>query len=519
MRRRLIVETGLLLSFLAMNAEGVEPKYETGVYVLKMSPNGKWMGSRAGDASVYNFETGENIYHSPCFLGLGNAVANNGMAVGEANDIGALFYKGKTYFPESIGGDKYWFCDLNAITPDGKYIAGILNNTKRDGVSYVPFIATVNESGEVGDPFILPYPKMDFFGAAPQFVTAVWISDDAKTVVGQVQDWRGMFSYPIYFKQDEKGEWTYGLPTESQFNPTGIDIPVNPWLSEPPYPEPADFMNGARKDAYLADFEAYSTGMGAYPYPQDYMLEEEFAKYAEAVEEYNNWYYGHEQDIKDYIAIYQEVLKTTQSFGSNDMALHPSGDYFFMRGGVEDENGDMVSGIYKFSTIDDSIETIKCPQGGFFPHQVLSDGTLLITKGIENVPTTYILLPDSEEFITLQEYFAESYPEISEWLDKKVPGGTGVVLMSEDKKIITGALVPDQLADFDYDNSPFFYSTYFINLNDTGSVESLVSDPENGVYTVYGLNGIKVMETKDATELNKLDKGIYIVNGNKIIKK
>ena len=519
MKRTLLIATGLVIPFIGSARELVEPKYETGVYVLKMSPNGKWMGSRAGDASIYNYETGENIYHSPCVLGLGNAVANNGMAVGDANDVGALFYKGKTYFPEAIGGDKYWFCDINAITKDGTYIAGILNNTKRDGVSYVPFVATVDESGNVGKPTILPYPKEDFFGAAPQFVTAVWMSDDAKTVVGQVQDWRGMFSYPIYFKQDDSGEWSYGLPTESSFNPTGIEIPVNPWLNEPAFPDPENFMSGLRKDAYLTAFEAYSTGMGPYPNPADYMLDDEYDAYAAAVTSYNEWYYGQVEAIRDYIRIYGEVLRTTPSFAANDMAMHPSGDYFLMRGGVEDENGDMVSAIYKFSTLDDSYETIKCPQGGFFPNQVLNNGTILITKGIESVPTTYILLPGADEFITLQEYFADSYPEISEWLDDTVPGGTGVVLVNDDMTIFSGALTPEQLADYDWDFSDFYYSNYFIDLNPMGGVESLVEEPKNGKYIVYDIQGVKVLETTEVGDLENLGKGLYIVNGNKIIKK
>lgn len=519
MKKAILLISGLILPLmgLAQGQTQIEPKYEKGVYGLKMSPNGKWLGSMAGDASIYNTATGENIYHSPCLLGLGNAVADNGMAVGSANDVGALLYQGKTYYPESIGGDNYWFCDINAITRDGTYIAGILNNTEHDGISYVPFVATVDENGNVGTPTILPYPKKDFFGAAPQFITAVWMSNDAKTVVGQVQDWRGMFSYPIYFKQNNSGEWSYYLPTESMFNPTGIEIPENPWLEEPAFPEPENFMSGLRKEAYLTAFEAYSTGGGAYPYPEDYMLDEEFEEYAKAVSAYNKWYYGQEDTIKEYIKIYSQVLQTTPSFGANDMAMHPSGEFFLMNGGKETEGGDVENALYKFNTIDGSIETLSGPDGGYFPNQVLENGTIIMTKGIESVPSSFIKLPDSDNFITLQEYFKDTHPEISAWLDEKVPYGTGVVLINEDMTFFSGALTPDQLADYDWDFSDFYYSNYFINLNEVGGVESLVAQPDNGIYVVFNLQGVKVMETKDASELNNLGKGIYIVNGKKIL--
>ena len=516
MKKSLFVLSFALLPSLVFAQDAVVPKFETGVYAVRLSPNGKWLGSRAGDASIYNMETGENIYYSPCFLGIGNCVADNGMAVGEAQDVGALLYNGSVTYPPSL--TKYNFCDINAITPDGTRITGIVGNPKRDGVAYVPFIADLDANGNVGEPVILPYPKLDFFRAAPQYATGVWISDDGKTVAGMVQDWRGMYAYPIYYKEGANGEWSYTTPSESLFNPTGIDIPDNPWLNEPPFPEPENFMTGTAKEAYLEAFEKYSTGGGVfpYPYPQDYMTEAQYEEYVQAVEKYNEWYYGQEGLIKEYIKIYAEVLQTTPSFSNNDMALHPSGDYFMIHGGKENSEYEMMGTIYSFSTISDEWSTIDPPQSSYYPHQILPDGTLVVTKPITAVPNAYLLLPGSEKFITLQEYFEPTHPEISEWLDKKVPGGTGLVSISNDMTVFTGGLVPDQLSDFDWDNSPFYYSTYFIDLG-TAGIESVVDTPKEGVFSVYNLQGVKVMETRDASMLKTLDKGVYIVNGKKII--
>lgn len=51
---------------------------------------------------------------------------------------------------------------------------------------------------------------------------------------------------------------------------------------------------------------------------------------------------------------------------------------------------------------------------------------------------------------------------------------------------------------------------------DQGGINGIVS--ENGVYKVYSINGVKVLETKDSTSLQKLPKGVYIINGKKVAK-
>lgn len=58
-------------------------------------------------------------------------------------------------------------------------------------------------------------------------------------------------------------------------------------------------------------------------------------------------------------------------------------------------------------------------------------------------------------------------------------------------------------------------STYLsVNL-EVGGIDDVLDDkPE--VYTVYNLQGIKLMETKDVSQLEQLPAGIYIVNGQKI---
>ena len=89
--------------------------------------------------------------------------------------------------------------------------------------------------------------------------------------------------------------------------------------------------------------------------------------------------------------------------------------------------------------------------------------------------------------------------------------------MNDDKTIITGAIMGDHFADglFDWDNSIYYYYTYIINFNTTG-VETAAMPVEEGLYRVYNLQGVKVLETKDASQLKTLSKGVYVINGKKI---
>lgn len=513
MKKFILLVAGIILPLLGIAQTMPEHvSYEKGVYALKMSPNGTWYGSLAGNASLHNTATGEIYVYPDCLLGLGNAVTDTGIAVGDSGDGPAILYNGDIIVPEAL--QQFWFAQLNAITPDATRLVGIVNNTKRNGVSYVGFVADVNPDLSLSNVTMLPYPEKDLFGSAPQFVTAVWISDDGKTILGQVLDWRGYFGYPIVYKENTQGEWSYSLPSENLFNPTGIDIPVNPWLNEPNFPEPEDYMSGLMLQAYQMKYQQFIEGViREQPIPEEYMTEEQFAAYEKAVNDYNDWYYSSEQRINDYIRIFDQVLSTSPTFSLNEMTLHPSGEYFMTSGGVVDDNGELVGAIYQFSD-KEVMQVLKGPNGALYPSQILEDGTLIASLPMMEVPTSYIMLPGTTEFVSIPDYLEKDYPEISAWIKQNFPGGSGLVSMSHDKTVISGALIPGQLASYD-ENTDFYYSTYIIN-GLTAGVEQIASLPEDGVYKVFNLQGVKVLETKDISEVRNLAKGIYIVNGKKV---
>ena len=57
----------------------------------------------------------------------------------------------------------------------------------------------------------------------------------------------------------------------------------------------------------------------------------------------------------------------------------------------------------------------------------------------------------------------------------------------------------------------------FVAESNEAGIEQITTAPEDGIYRVYNLQGMKVLETPNAYELKNLPKGLYIVNGKKIL--
>lgn len=489
-------------------------KVEPGMYAYKVSPNGLYIANASGDAAIYDVQTGEMKYYEEVEFGIGNSIDNNGNAVGSIHDTPALIFNGEVLRPQNY--IYYWFVDYNAVTPDGSRLAGLINNTSGKGVMYVPFVADIDANGNVSDPVILPYPDRDLFKSIPQWVSATWISDDGRTVGGQVMDSYGSFTYPIVFQQDNSGNWDYILPSESTFNPNGINIPADPYLDEPTYPEAENFMSGALLQAYLEAVEAYQNGYADEPpVPEAYMTDEQYQAYADAVNAYNDWYYEAENYIKEFSRVYWQILSESPTFALNDTALRPDGTEFCQMGGVVNEDGEMVPRIYRFNIPGKTFEVLENPKPTAAPKQVLPNGTLIVSTGVREVPTSWILLPGSTEFLTVPEFLEADYPEIAQNIKENFGGGTGIVCSSYDMTVMAGGMTLEDLTNYD-DEGPYYFYSYILTDLAPAGVESLVAEPEDGVYRVYNLQGLKMLETKNVDELNSLPKGIYVVNNKKI---
>ena len=173
-----------------------------------------------------------------------------------------------------------------------------------------------NPDGTYGDPVLLPHPSVDFTGRLPQYVTCVSISDDGKTIVGQLQDYSGFVTQPIVYRREGNGEWTYNYIHPELTNPKNIEFPEYPgefdetvqpqdYMSadelaqyeaaveeyyqkeeENVYPDERNFMSNSEYIRYEEDFDKFLNDEGEWPDPQDYLTEEEKAEFQAAVDQY-----------------------------------------------------------------------------------------------------------------------------------------------------------------------------------------------------------------------------------------
>ena len=129
--KKLFLCVGIAIGWIAMSQAQEKPIFETGLYPVKISDDGKWIGSSTGGtAAVYNIETGEFNRLFDTYLGLGNIFTNEGIAVGSQLDRAAIIKDGEYYTPKNLRD--FWFANLNAITSDGSRLCGTINNPAFD---------------------------------------------------------------------------------------------------------------------------------------------------------------------------------------------------------------------------------------------------------------------------------------------------------------------------------------------------------------------------------------------------
>lgn len=530
MKKNLIALAALAFPLLAVAQAVVTPTpdnmvWKKNIQPLKLSASGEWVGSGAGDASVYNLVTGEYIDYWGGTLGLGNPVANNGWAVGQtASSYGVMMTNGSIKTPATLS--PYWFSTIDGITPDASRVCGFVSNPDAKGyyMQYIPFVADLDANGEMGEPQILPYPDKFFFGDTPNRVTAIWISDDGKTVLGEIVSIIDALGAPIVFTQDDNGKWSYSLPSEKLFNPNGIVMPEDPEEMMGPAPEPTDFMSPLQLAAYQKAFQDYVNSnydLNLYPEPEKYMTEEEIEAYNEAANEYNAWLESDEfkQAEMAYKKAYTEIRQSSPFFNQNEMALCYDGSCMIQSGSMINNQLQPVEYIYKFM-LDGSDEYARyeSPASNSYPSVILPDGTAFVVQGIDPqiIPSSYVLEPGKTTYTPFAEYIAPEYPEVAEWIELNFPTACGVVQTNEDMTVFASALYYMNYMTWSGDED-FFYSGYFFSNTITfAGIESIVAENQDGVYRVYNLQGVKVLETKDASQLNNLPKGIYVINGKKI---
>ncbi|MCH5234976.1 MAG: hypothetical protein J1E16_06750 [Muribaculaceae bacterium] len=543
-------------------------------YGHKVSPDGAFSTGEAVSAEsawARNNITGEIYFFDGASCGEGNNITKDNLIVGtDKVYMKAAFLKpGESIDPVLIPSlSKYSESYAHGINWDGTRLVGVMVNPRSGNadevnpeyqhMSYLPFYCNIDpETNTVEDPKFLPVPPRDFFGLVPQYCTATWISDDATTILGQVIDNSGYYIYPIVYKQDAAGEWSYILPSEPLFNPNGLEIPHWP-LPEMEQPLPVNYIENAElKALYQNMLDEFIAGVSDIN-PDELldpnvagtdalMNQKEWNAYQNALEEYKEYYDNvYEEELNKYYDQYSRFIAQSSNFLQSSMAMNRAGTLIGQTKMVTRFSGiNPITYAYPviFNLEDGSYKIYGDELSELEISQILPDGTLLATSPKPG-PTTpdltpqhsYVCAPGSSTFVAIENYIKSTNPEYYNWymeyLYHKVPIGyedateeedgniaykqmtvTGLVAVSDDFTTLSGGV---DGWSWDYDAGNYF--TYiFTNMTtpDTG-VENIKINPNTGL-KVYNLQGVKVLETKDAASLKALAPGIYIINGKKVI--
>lgn len=516
-------------------------------YAHKMSHDGvQIVGESADGATVYyNDVTGEAYYYANCSYGLGTPIADNGWVVGSElldsdsqTNKAVIMANGKITSPDLF--KNYVTSNIHSITPDGSRVCGVIGTG--EGPTNLPFYCDIDENGNFGELKLLPTPEKDFFNTRPQYCTATWISQDGKTIAGQVLVSSGFFSYPVLYRENEEGIWSMSFPSESLFNPRNMPIPqpIGDFEEEYPgitYPEPTDFMNEEQLEAWNEAYHIWETNNFAeefspYNNIDDFLTSEEVQKYNEQLVEYESATIEYSERWENYNQEMLDLADSSVLFGRNMMALSADGKWLASSGevpGTDIPAGEEMAYYYvpyRFNLETGEIDKIGIDNMDLITNQVFADGSVLCATPAAAIlpPSSYIYQQSKAEMISILDYMYEVNSKFANWMETYLSGEiqvgensyqkatiTGLVSASEDLSSICGGVVFSALG------GEMYFITYLMTDLEAG-VEELTADPSfKGVYTVYNLNGVKVLETRDASSLKNLEKGIYIINGKKVV--
>lgn len=433
---------------LASQAQAQEMEKFEGAMFSMFSPNGDWLvenlqGSMqvkqrsTGDEFSSADETGMLMYNS----GLGHCVTNSGAIVGIAGEYAGIWKNGEwTNLPQTSGiGTTY--NTGHSITPDEHRICGVLGI---DGATYDgntsfagPVVWTKNDAGEYELAW-LPCPEKDFLGNAPQYTTAVVMSDDGKTIVGQVRDNSGFYMIPIVYKEAADGTWSYRMVGESMvYDKTKLgELPEMPVA--PTYPDYTAYMSDEDQQNYQDAMTQYDEDVQRYyngeitefpEYPQyvDYMSDAtQKEAYQAAVNKYNTDLAAYNADYQAYVEKREEIV-TNMDFMQNALALTSDGRYLGVT--LVDRNTDSSDvddwgessakytvGYFDLSKDDPEFVAVSEP-GDFVISNILDDRTVLYaTPSSEYTRSTYVVMPDSKESLPFGKYMEKRNATAAKWL-------------------------------------------------------------------------------------------------------
>lgn len=502
-------------------------------YIQKINPNGTVVAGQDSFGTTtfgHHVKSGITFEYPATAPGDGNCISNDGIIVGMtlgSKQMGCLMKNGSAMVPSSLSSID--MSQFNAITPDGSRACGWVINKSGVGALFTAFYCDITPSGSVGRPILLPAPDKDFFQGTPQYCNAINISDDGKVITGLMTDLYGSYAWPIIFTEDDEGNWSYSLPTESFFNPDNRPLPSMGELGEPPVkPEPVDFMTPENRAEYE---ELLKENPNATPW--GFMDDDEYNAYLQAGYKYSDDYYEYTRQ-EERFENEMRRLGSDLRFGGF-ATLSPDGKTFIAEKtptNIDRQAGFTSSGLvhYVFDTATGEFTRLQTKENNLIITQMLSDGTLIaVTNPMSFFPYVgYIKLPDMDDFIPWLDYIDYTIPSYLPWLEDNLgmygvvgyePNGdpiygeyiiTGLLAFSDDMKVVSGGI-------YSQEGPAALSYVYSGDDNESSAVEEILPEAtEEEEFDVYNINGIRVLTTRDRNAVDNLPKGIYIINGKKI---
>lgn len=525
-----------------------------------MAPNGTIAVSEVYETmTIVDLTTGvEYLYVDPTYAilyggGLGNYVSNTGIVVG-CTSTAAYWQNGEWH--ELDGHDTNGGNMANAITPDGSRICGGLMmqavSVDAQGIMLLPCVWDATAEG-YGEYTILPHPNTDFTGRTPQYITAVAISDDGKTIVGQITDYSGMVHQPIVYTQGADGEWAYSLPADALFHPEGFELPE--WPGEcPDQPGAEDFMSEEELAAYQAAQDDYWNGGSSWPVPQDFMSEEHLAAYNAAMDEWKALYDEWAPKDQAYTNALWDLMDVVPAYEFNSVFITPNGQKYICSAytTIEDEMSWWPITVYNPTVIDlatDEVTNIDTNGESMLVADVPNDDAIFLCNSLNEAIARGWLYKDGVA-TPVEDWLASESEEMADWIENSLvreivlgyeQDEYGNPIMDEEgnpiwiteEAICTGICIADRdlctVAMWCQDTWAYEYYTYsYIFQLEALGVKDVVNVGNNSIsfdqdgnmvvdgdiqnVTVYDLQGRQVLNSNaNGSVANNLPAGIYVV--------
>ncbi len=544
--KKILLITGVsAISLAAFAADVQDPVKLDDAFIQKLSPNGKYAVSNItpDDLRIFNLETGEVFSYSreseyseeQYYFGIGQCISNNGIFVGGQTDASAEYWKNGEWHLLNTAGRNSFSNSANAISNDGSRICGMVGCNYTEGDDTLMVIPCIwNAEGDgYGEPILLPYPKYDIAGRVPMFVKAIDISGDGKIVIGEIKDARGAFSYPIIYKEDEEGNWSYEIPHEDLIMPEGFELPEYPGEFKENQPSYEDYMTPQQSQAYNdAVTDYYNLNDWTLPFPElaDYMTPENADEYAKAMAEYDEKYAAWEEKWMAYVEAYDEITDHAPSYQENSVRISNDGLTYgctIAKGGGFWSMTPATYHVWVFDMNSDNI--VKYDQKDDLCLTYLANGGIGVssTPVSSYSPSNSNILKDGE-VTGMYEWMNSTVPAYGSWMKENMEFEyigydeetwdpvlvkefiTGHATSTPDLSVMALSVnnigfPEDEDAWDDPEFNPIVGYGYIYNMKAGTSVETL--RPATEEKTIYDLSGRKLK--------NASAPGIYIINGEK----